>query len=248
MRISDECRTIQVLWSRELLRMFKEPSRMLGVVIQPLLFWFVIGSGFNYQTFFFPGVLAMVILFSAIFSTITLIDDRTSGFLQVILVGPGSRASLVIGKVLGVVTIASLQAILFLCVAPFAGIALEQIDYGLLAIFILLGATAMAGLGFVFAWGSPSSAAYHALMSMILIPLWILSGAMFPPTVEWIKFVASINPLGWLVEGFRAALNGSFVDVEMNLLSLSIFCVVILIIGVVLCRSGSKIRISGRSY
>ena len=170
-----EGRTIFVLWQRELLRMLKEPSRILGVVIQPLMFWFVIGSGFvpsfrlaenetlDYQYFFFPGVLALVILFSAIFSTITVIEDRASGFLQAVLVGPGSRTALVLGKIAGVVCIACIQALLFLLVAPFAGISLLQMDFALVLLLTVLGSISMSGLGFVFAWVTASSAAYHAL-------------------------------------------------------------------------------------
>src|SRR3989338_2365631 len=107
-----DLRMIFVLWARELLRMTKEPSRLLGIVVQPLIFWVVIGSGFmpsfrvsentqlGYQDFFFVGVVAMVVLFSAIFSTITLIEDKASGFMQAVLVAPGSRLALVVGKVL----------------------------------------------------------------------------------------------------------------------------------------------------
>ena len=187
----------------------------------------------------------MVILFSAIFSTITLIDDRASGFLQVILVGPGSRAALVIGKILGVMTIASIQALLFLCVAPFAGIGLHHIDFILLIAFIVLGSAATAGIGFVFAWGTQSSAAYHALMSVILIPLWILSGAMFPPSVRWIEAIVQVNPLGWMVAGFRAAFSNGVapfgtvnpnLTAQMSLIYLLIFCIVIIGIGVYLCQ------------
>ncbi len=252
-----EGRTIFVLWQRELLRMLKEPSRILGVVIQPLMFWFVIGSGFvpsfrlaenetlDYQYFFFPGVLALVILFSAIFSTITVIEDRASGFLQAVLVGPGSRTALVLGKIAGVVCIACIQALLFLLVAPFAGISLLQMDFALVLLLTVLGSISMSGLGFVFAWVTASSAAYHALMSIILIPMWILSGAMFPAKAGWIHAVVLLNPLGWLVSGFRAAFsNGqaplgsvpSALTIEMCLLYLSLFSVFIIGIGVWVCH------------
>jgi ABC-2 type transport system permease protein len=256
-RASFNFRTIWVLWLREMVRMFKEPSRILGVVVQPLMFWFVIGSGFmptfrleenqalDYQTFFFPGVLALVILFTAIFATITLIDDRSSGFLQAVLVGPGSRTALVLGKILGVVTIAFVQAGLFMAVAPFVGIDLGQLDLALLIAFIFLGAMAMSGIGFVFAWGTQSSAAYHALMSVILIPMWILSGAMFPAKEGWMKSVMLVNPMGWLVAGLRGAFAGRVaplgsvpleLSVEFSLLLLTLFCIFIIGIGVWVCN------------
>jgi ABC-2 type transport system permease protein len=252
-----EGRTVFVLWKRELLRMLTEPTRVLGVVIQPLMFWFVIGSGFvpsfrlagnealNYQYFFFPGVLALVILFSAIFSTITVIEDRVSGFLQAVLIGPGSRTALVLGKMAGVVCIACIQALLFLVVAPFAGISLEQMNFALVLLLTVLGAISMSGLGFVFAWVTESSAVYHALMSIILIPMWILSGAMFPAQTGWIHTVLLLNPLGWLVAGFRAAFAAgqaplgsvpSALTIEVCLIYLSLFSIFIVGIGVWVCH------------
>jgi len=249
--------TILVLWQREIFRMLKEPSRILGVVVQPLLFWFVIGSGFvpsfrleqdhalDYQTFFFPGVLALVILFSAIFSTITLIDDRASGFLQAVLVAPGNRASVVFGKILGVVTIALIQAILFLSVTPFIHISLTQVNFLLLFVLLILGAVSMSGIGFIFAWVTESSAAYHALMSVILIPMWVLSGAMFPATTGWIQKVALVNPLGWLVSGLRAVFNSNvaplgsvpvLLSLRVCLLFLILFSFFIVMIGVWVCH------------
>lgn len=253
----NDLRMIFVLWARELLRMTKEPTRLLGVVVQPLIFWMVIGTGFvpsfrvvenanlNYQDFFFVGVIAMVILFAAIFATITLIEDRSSGFMQAVLVAPGSKFALVLGKVLGVTNIALLQAGLFICVGPWAGFSVATANWFLVFTFLVLGGVSLSGLGFFFAWASSSSAAYHALMSVILIPMWILSGAMFPPNTPWMESLVLFNPIAWLVAGLRAAFAGGIAplgsvtpDLNLNfcLVALILFSVFILLASVWVCR------------
>ncbi|MES2503956.1 MAG: ABC transporter permease [Myxococcota bacterium] len=252
-------RMIRVLFVRELLKMVKEPSRLVGIIVQPLIFWVVIGSGFvpsfrvadnaslGYQDFFFVGIIAMVILFSAIFSTITLIDDRNSGFMQAVLVAPGGRFALVLGKVLGISALAMIQASLLIMIGALCGFSMAQTDWALLVLFLLLGSMALASLGFVFAWGSSSTAAYHALMGMILIPLWILSGAMFPPDTAWMKVVVLVNPIAWLVSGLRAAFAGGVaplgsvvpaLTMDVCLIALAIFAAVMIGLGSWLCRKG----------
>ena len=127
-----------VLAHREILRFFRQRTRLFSSLAQPFLFWLVMGSGFadsfvadglpaSYGEFFFPGVALMLLLFGAIFSTITLIEDRAAGFLQDVLVAPVSRLSIVLGKVLGGTSIAVFQATVFLILAPFAGFELSLI-------------------------------------------------------------------------------------------------------------------------
>src|SRR3982751_4016023 len=118
------------LWQRELVRFFRQPSRVIGALGPPVLFWFLIGSGLGksfqlpttsgpadvtYMQYFFPGTIALIVLFTAIFSTISIIEDRHEGFLQSVLVAPVSRGSIVLGKIAGGTTLAFLQAVLFLC-------------------------------------------------------------------------------------------------------------------------------------
>lgn len=221
-RLRLELATIRVLATRDLRRFFRQRSRVLGALAQPLIFWLVIGSGFansfqlqggggtDYRQFFFPGVVTMVVLFSAIFATISVIEDRREGFLQGVLAGPGSRLALVIGKSLGSSAIALLQAGLFLLLAPFAGVKVAQVDFPLLAAMMLLTALALTGLGFVMAWWIDSASGYHAMMSVLLLPMWVLSGAMFPISgaSPVIAAVMRANPLRFAVEGTRRALFG----------------------------------------
>ena len=240
MSFADQWATISVLWTHDLKRFFRKPSRLIGAFLQPVIFWVMIGSGFSstfklvgaedlsYEQYFFPGVVMMLVLFAAIFGTITVIEDRREGFLQSVLIGPGSRSALVIGKSLGVSSIGLIQATIFLALAPYAGYSYAEINWFALFTFLTLGALALSTFGFALAWWLNSSQAYHAIMSVILIPGWILIGAMFPinqsnTTLSWIM---TLNPMSYIVDGVRRALqselpthtavsSGSFVDFQV---------------------------------
>ncbi|MSR82481.1 MAG: multidrug ABC transporter permease [Candidatus Latescibacteria bacterium] len=199
---------IWVLAHREVLRFVRQPVRLFGSLVQPLLFWLFMGAGFSqsfsmgssgvgYREFFFPGIVLMLMLFAAIFSTITLIEDRNAGFLQGVLVAPVSRLSLVLGKVAGGTVIAMVQAVIFLCFAPLAGIPLTAgMVADLLVLFFLIG-MGFTGMGFAVAWLMDSTAGYHAVMSVVMIPLWLISGALFPVegASEWLAFAMRCNPV-----------------------------------------------------
>lgn len=243
-------RAISVLVQREWLKLIQEPSRAVGIVIQPLLFWWVIGSGFvpsfkaasmanvGYQTYFFPGVLALVLLFSSIFSMITLIDDRHSGFLQAVLISPASRLSVVLGKIGGAFSIATVQLVLFLPLLPLAQISYSEVNWPMFIAFAALGSLFFTSLGFVMAWISPSSSAFHALMSIFLIPMWILSGAMFPLENTWMSIFSVFNPAAWLVYGFQYSLINGQVDamgVLPAMLKLIVLIFVTINFGVFIC-------------
>jgi ABC-2 type transport system permease protein len=222
--------TVRVLLVRDVVRFFRQPSRVVGALAQPILFWFVIGSGFagsfrvegaqglGYQQFFFPGVVTMVLLFSAIFATITVIEDRREGFLQAVLAGPGSRLAVVLGKALGSSVIALLQASLFLLLAPLAGVSAATLDLPLLLTVMVLSALALTGMGMSLAWWVRSSAGYHAVMSIVLLPMWVLSGAMFPlkGAGTWLAWVMRLNPMRFSVEGVRRALYGAEASVAVG--------------------------------
>ena len=196
-----------VLAQRELVRYARQPTRLAGSLAQPLLFWLFMGSGFgdsvrfgpagvDYGQFFFPGIVLMLLLFAAIFSTITLIEDRTSGFLQGVLVAPVSRLGLVLGKLCGGTAIALVQALLFLLFAPLAGFALSPaLLLGLLPFLLVVG-LGFTGLGFAVAWKMDTTAGYHAVMSVVMLPMWLLSGALFPleNASAWLGWIMRCNP------------------------------------------------------
>jgi daunorubicin resistance ABC transporter membrane protein len=213
--------TARVLWRRDLVRFFRQPSRLAGALGQPIIFWLVIGSGMaatfrmpgsplGYLTFFYPGVVLMVVLFAAIFTTVSVIEDRHAGFLQAVLAGPGSRAALVLGKALGSASVALSQAALFLVLAPVAGFPLRQVDWPLLAAALALGALGLAALGFAVAWAVDNVQGYHAIQMTLLVPLWVLSGAMFPmsPGHPVLAAVMRANPVAYAVSAARRALGG----------------------------------------
>ena len=219
MSLSYDLATTQILWRRDLLRFFRRKSRLLGALIQPLLFWLLIGGGMastfrlegveglDYESYFFPGILVMMVLFAAIFGTITVIEDRHQGFLQSVLVAPSSRGALVLGKTLGVASVGLVQGGLFLLLAPWAGFPFAAIDWPLLLLGLSLGAVSLSALGFALAWWLDSSQAYHAIMSALLLPGWILSGAMFPLSAEQpvLSVLMRWNPMSYIVEVVRGA-------------------------------------------
>ncbi|MEM6505603.1 MAG: ABC transporter permease [Planctomycetota bacterium] len=203
---------VQAIAWREWVRFFRQRSRVIGALATPVLFWVLLGfgadrvfaaggdasgGGIGYREYFFPGALVMILLFTAIFSTITVIDDRNEGFLQGVLVSPASRSAIVLGKVVGGGGIAMVQGVLFLLLYPAVG--------GWPGVWAMLGAVAamaglavaLTGLGLVMAWRMDSTAGYHALMNILLMPMWFLSGAVFPAATApiWMKSVMAINPL-----------------------------------------------------
>ena len=219
---------ILVLAQRELVRFFRQRTRLFGSLAQPLLFWLLMGSGFadsfvagelaeSYSEFFFPGVALMLLLFGAIFSTITLIEDRAAGFLQGVMVAPVSRVSIVLGKVIGGTSIAVIQATIFLVLAPFAGFEMTVARIlGLVGLFALVG-VGFTGLGFCVAWMSETVAGYHAIMSMVMLPLWLLSGALFPleRAAEWLRLAMLANPVTYAMQVIR----GAFYESSRNLMA-----------------------------
>jgi daunorubicin resistance ABC transporter membrane protein len=214
--------TTLVLARRDLVRFFRQPSRLLGALGQPIIFWLVIGAGMSgtfrlpgadvsYLTYFFPGVVLMVVLFAAIFTTASVIEDRHRGFLQSVQAGPGSRAALVLGKTFGSTSVALTQAALFLVLAPAAGFPYRAIDWPLLVAALALTGVGLAALGFAVAWGLDHVQGYHAVQMTLLVPLWVVSGAMFPPPAAHPGVAAAMraNPLAHAVSAVRRALAGA---------------------------------------
>ncbi|HEY6252871.1 MAG TPA: ABC transporter permease [Candidatus Angelobacter sp.] len=205
------------LWWREIVRFYRQPARVVGVIISPLLFWVVIGAGFgtslqtratgqeNYLNYFFPGALIMIVLFTSIFTMLSVIEDRNHGFLLSVLVAPVSRSGIVLGKVLGGTTLSAIQGLLFLVFAPVIGIRIGVEQFVIVLLVVFLTAFALTALGFVIAWRMESSQGFHAIINLFLIPLWLLSGALFPVSGAsgWIKWLMVINPLTYGVDALQ---------------------------------------------
>lgn len=217
--LAQELGLVSCLWRRELLRVVKERSRWAGALAQPLFFWLIIGSGMaetfripglesvSALQFFFPGMLAMIILFATIFGTISIVEDRSQGFLQAVLVAPGSRFALILGKVLGVTSLAVIQVGLFALLAPVAGFPVGSVRWGMLAAICVVASIGLTSMNFTVAWILNSVQGYHAVMGIVLFPLWFLSGAMFPRSDGALGIAMALNPMTYLVDGLRAALS-----------------------------------------
>lgn len=208
------------LWWREVVRFVRQPSRLVGALATPLLFWLLVGSGMgrsfagaedeHYLEYFFPGALLLLILFTAIFSTISVIEDRREGFLQGVLVSPVPRGAIVLGKLLGGATLAAEQGLLFLLAAPLAGLGLEWWAWPAAAAAMFGIGFALTGLGFWFAWRIESVQGFHAVMNLVLMPAWLLSGALFPPSGAHpvVGTMMLANPLFYCLEILRPLLSG----------------------------------------
>jgi len=189
------------LWQRELVRFWRQKSRVLGVVASPLVFWLIIGYGSNDLARFYSGSLVLTVMFSAIFSTISIIEDRREGFLLSMMVSPAPRTSLVLGKILGAATLAWIQGLIFLAFAPLAGVSIELIELIPVAAAIFLISFTLTGLGFVIAWKMNSTAAFHGIMNLLLVPMWMVSGSLFPMATAhgWIRAIMWVNPLTYSI-------------------------------------------------
>jgi ABC-2 type transport system permease protein len=209
------------LWWREIVRFYRQRSRVVGVIASPLLFWVVIGSGFgtsfhsgeaagqqHYLDYFYPGALIMIVLFTSIFTMMSVIEDRKEGFLLSVLVAPVPRSAIVLGKVLGGTTLSAVQGLIFLVFAPFVGIHLTPVSFLLVALTVFLVSFALTALGFAIAWPMDSNQAFHAIINLFLIPLWLLSGALFPLSGAsgWLRALMWANPLTYGVEALRILL------------------------------------------
>jgi ABC-2 type transport system permease protein len=204
-----------------LVRFLRQRNRIIGALATPIVFWLLIGAGmgrsFNapgtggdggYMEYFFPGSVVMILLFTSIFSTISIIEDRREGFLQGVLVAPVPRGAIVLGKVLGGTLLALGQGLIFLALAFTVGIRVTIVSFLLTVLVMILVSFALTALGFCIAWRMSSTQGFHAIMNLFLMPMWLLSGALFPPSgaVGGLKWVMLANPLTYGLAAFRHAL------------------------------------------
>ena len=219
-----DARLIGVLLRRDLRLFVRQRSRIVGAVAQPLLLWLAIGAGIapafrmgggdvGYMAYFFPGIVLMLILQNAISATMSVIEDRHQGFLQGVLVAPGSRAALVLGKCAGATAVGLMQAILLLALSPLAGFPYGGMNWPLLSAALALSSLALCAVGFAIAWWLDSTSGYHVLMSLVLFPLWILSGALFPAAGlhPVLGVLVHVNPMTYAVAWTRRAMHGGAV-------------------------------------
>lgn len=214
---------IYSIWLRDLIRFLRQRSRVVGSLATPVLFWFVLGSGLGrsfqgsggigegegYLQYYFAGTIALIVLFTAIFSTISIIEDRREGFLQGVLASPASRTSIVFGKILASTTLATVNAAIFLALAPLAGVGLTGATVPLTLLIVTVVGLGLSGLGVSIAWILDSAQGFHSIMNLVLVPMWLLSGAFFPASgaAGWVRAVMALNPLTYGVTALRDALH-----------------------------------------
>jgi ABC-2 type transport system permease protein len=214
--LASELRAIKIVWRRELIRFRSDRLRMATTLVQPLLFLFVLGSGLqrlssagthgvDLKTFIYPGILAIAVLFTAMFSAASIVWDREFGFLREMMVAPVRRSSIVIGKCLGGATVASIQGVIVICLAGVVHVPYDPVlILGIFGLQLLLAFTITA-FGVMVAIRIKQMQSFMGVMQMIVTPMFFISGALFPATglPGWLTVLNRIDPLTYGVDPMR---------------------------------------------
>lgn len=214
--VGHDLRAIRIVLHREMLRFFDDKVRMVAQLFQPLLFLLVLGTGLaslmpassggvNLRTFMFPGVLAMSVMFTGMFSAASIVWDREFGFLREMLVAPVGRGSIVIGKVLGGAIVATGQGLIILALAGLVGVPYDPLMMLALIGEMYIGAFTITAFGVVLAARIKRMQTFFGIMQMAMMPMLFLSGALFPIAnlPAWLGVLTRINPLTYAVDPLR---------------------------------------------
>ncbi len=232
-----ELRKIYGLWYREVLRYWREKSRIISSLILPLLWLLIFGGGMrgielpgaqSYQSYIFPGILGMTLLFTSVFSGISVIWDREFGFLKEILVAPVSRTSIVIGKALGSGTSALIQGSILLPLSFLVGVHLSPLSFLILIPTMVLISIGLVCIGLLIASMITSMEGFNLIMSLVIMPMFFTSGALFPLTSApgWLRGFSYVNPLTYGVDALRwATFSGtnSLLPIYVEFIILALF-------------------------
>ncbi len=219
------------LWQRECVRFYRDRTRAISAFATALLFWVLIGfglagsfhpvgmpAGVNAVEYLFPGTVVFVVLLTAVVGTFSLIEDRRAGFLQGVLVAPVPRSAIVIGKVMGGTTMAVVQGAVLLPLAPLVGIPMSVQGLGLALLALTLLSLALTALGFVLAWRMESIQGFHGIVNLILMPMWFLSGAIFPlhGAAGGLRHLMRLDPVTYGLSAFRQGFYAGHGIVEID--------------------------------
>lgn len=237
--------TIYILWLRQVKKYFRSRSRIIGSLAQPLLFLLAFGFGFgsvyqkagggNYIQFLAPGIIAMSVLFTSIFTGIEIIWDRQFGFLKETMVAPVSRFEIMLGRTLGGATVGAIQGIvvfLLTLIVGFRPANVLMLPFGLFFIFFI--GVLFTSLGTAIASKLEDMQGFQLIMNFLVMPIFFLSGALFPlrGLPKAMEIVTKINPLSYGVDGLRGTLiNVWTFGITIDFIVLSIFTAAFLIIG-----------------
>mgnify|MGYP006282229051 CR=1 FL=1 len=241
---------VRLLAKRELTRLLRQPGRLIASIATPLLIYAFLGSGFaealaadavgegGLAAFLMPGLLALIILASAVMTSIAIIEDRQAGWLRGVIVSPAPRWSIAAGTVLGAAAVAAVQAAILLPAVFVLGHTLTIAGVVLSCVVLAIIAVAMCGLGFALAWRTESAASFHGVMNLVFMPMWLLSSALVPPAgaAEWFAFIIRINPMTWWTESLRGAMSGEIRPVP-TLLTIGFAAAMFIIASVTASRS-----------
>ena len=219
-------RAVYMIWRRDLIRFWRDRVRVVGALVQPLLFLVILGTGLSsalrgagggafragldYQTFIYPGIIGMAVLFSSIFSGMSIIWDREFGFLKEVLVAPIDRSAVAVGKTLGGATQASFQGLILLVLAPFVGVKLTPLAVLQLIGLIFCMSFALSGIGVAVAARMKSMMGFQFVLNFLVQPAFFLSGALFPVTglPGWMTALTRVDPLSYGVDPIRRVVLG----------------------------------------
>lgn len=249
-----ELNIVYTIWLREMKRFFRAKPRIIGNIAMPLIWFAIMGVGLNssfnipdsrftYLNFMTPGIIGMSLLFNSIFAAISIIWEKQFGFLKEILISPISRSSIVLGKVLGSATIALISSLIFLAIAIiFKGVPISSLTVVSMAqvlSFMILVAFSFFSIGMIIASKLNNMEGFQVIMSLMVMPLFFLSGAFFPieNAPNWMQVISHVDPLMYGVDGLRGALLGvaqnSFL---MNISVLIVFSLVMMTIATFVFR------------
>ncbi|HNR25225.1 MAG TPA: ABC transporter permease [Methanobacteriaceae archaeon] len=238
-----ELEGIYTIWLRENKRFVRYRSRILTSVVTPLLWLLIFGTGLGsavrfggvvggYKTFIYPGIIGQTILFTAVFSGVSVIIDRQYGFLKEILVAPISRPAIVFGKALGISTTALIQGLILLLLSFVVGIQMTIEIFLQSAVVILLISLGLAGLGLLIASFTDSMEGFNLILSFIVLPIFLLSGALFPVTnlPSWLQIAVYLDPLTYGVDALRAIiLKTSVLPLYLSVAIVSLFTILMVL-------------------
>ena len=233
------------IWLRENKRFVRYRSRIITSVVTPLLWLIIFGTGLGsavrfgtgaagYQAFIFPGIIGQTILFTAVFSGVSVIMDRQYGFLKEILVAPISRPSIVFGKALGISTTAMIQGMVLLLLSFIVAVPMTPIIFLESVGVILLISLGLSGLGLLISSFTDSMEGFNLIMSFIVLPIFLLSGALFPITglPSWLQVAVYINPLTYGVDALRnIILNEAVLPLYVDVIVVAVFAVMMIMIS-----------------
>lgn len=242
-----EFQAIYVMWLRQMKRFYRAKSRIVASIVQPLFFLFILGSGFrvatfagvegDYLHFLTPGIITMAIMFSSMFTGVSVLWDKQFGFLQEVLVAPISRLSIIFGRTLGGATTALIQGFIIFFIALALGVQIPSVlGFILTLIMMVLVSFTAVGFGLIVASKMNDFQGFQVIMNLLILPLFFLSSAFFPigeSLPQWLRGIAFVNPMFYMVDGMRGSFTGlnNLFDPLIDISIVLVICIVMMALG-----------------